>query len=352
MRRLLLITAAALVALSLGPASAGAITVFNAKSFSAQEGQQVRGQSIVAFDDAGACAPANYTVSVDWGDGSTSPISIPKALNSSPGNCSYDARGDHTYAHSGQFSVTATICLGATCTTTPTAGVANISGAPLKGEAAGQTATATRPFSGQIAELKDENQLSHATDFVASIDWGDGTAASPGTVSGEAGNYTIDGFHTYAAPGGYRLAVTVQHGGRSFVLDPATVTVNPGPAATNPTTPPNPGTTAPTATVRILGGAVTLTRLQRNGLRLRIGVSNTRVGRLSVRLRDSRTGRALWTKRIALGTSQVRNGQRSADVRVRIPSAVLKRLRRGRSYGLTFPRQSGLPSFGTAFRLR
>jgi len=146
------------------------------------------------------------------------------------------------------------------------------------------------------------------------------------------------------------VTVTVQHGGRAFVLDPATVTVNPGAAA--PAAPANPATTAPTATVRILGGTVTLSRLQRNGLRLRIGVSNTRVGRLSVRLRDSRTGRTLWTKRIALGSSQVRNGQRSADVRVRIPSAVLKRLRRGRSYGLTFPRQSGLPSFGTAFRLR
>jgi len=351
MRRLLLITAVALVTLSLGPASAGAVTVFNAKSFSAQEGQQIRGQSIVGFDDAGACAPANYTVTVDWGDGSTSPIAIPKAIVSSPGNCSYDARGDHTYARTGQYSVTATICLGATCTTTPTAGVANISQAPLKGEAAGQTATAGRAFTGQIAELKDDNQLSHATDFAASVDWGDGTPPSTATLSGDAGKYTIDGGHTYAAPGGYRLAVTVSHDGTTFLLDPATVTVNPGPATT-PTTPATPATTAPTATVRILGGAVTLTRLQRNGLRLRIGVSNTRVGRLSVRLRDSRTGRTLWTKRIALGTSQVRNGQRSADVRVRIPKAILKRLRRGRSYGLTFPRQSGLPSFGTAFRLR
>src|ERR1700745_2418523 len=103
--RLLITLGAALAALAIGPASAGAITVFNAKSFSGEEGQQIRGQSIVGFDDAGACAPSNYTVTVDWGDGSTSPISIPKALNSSPGNCSYDARGDHTYAHSGQFNV-------------------------------------------------------------------------------------------------------------------------------------------------------------------------------------------------------------------------------------------------------
>src|SRR5213592_3159133 len=125
MRRLLLITAALVSALAIGPASAGAVSVFNAKSFSGQEGQAIRGQSIVAFDDAGACAPANYTVTVDWGDGSTSPISIPKAVAASPGNCTYDARGDHTYAHAGQYSVNATICLGATCTTTPTAGVAN-----------------------------------------------------------------------------------------------------------------------------------------------------------------------------------------------------------------------------------
>ena len=349
MRRLLLISAVALVALALGPASAGAITVFNAKSFSGEEGQAIRGQSVVGFDDAGACAPANYTVTVDWGDGSTSPISIPKAINSSPGNCSYDARGDHTYAHAGQYNVNATICLGATCTTTPTAGVANIAQAPLKGEAAGQTATAGRAFSGQIAELKDDNQLSHAADFTATIDWGDGTAPSTGTIAGDAGNYTIDGSHTYAAPGGYRLAVTVSHDGSTFLLDPATVTVNPGPA---PAVNPGGNPTAPTATVRILGGRVTVAGLRRNGLRLRIGVSNASAGRLLVRLRDSRTGRALWSKRISLAASQVRNGQRSADVRVRIPRSVLNRLRRGRSYGISFPRQSGLPSFGTAFVLR
>jgi len=45
-------------------------------------------------------------------------------------------------------------------------------------------------------------------------------------------------------------------------------------------------------------------------------------------------------------------GTAAAAVNTTIPKAILKRLRRGRSYGLTFPRQSGLPSFGTAFRLR
>jgi hypothetical protein len=346
--RLLAAAGTALASLALVPGTAGAITVFNAKSFSAVEGIQVN-QVIVSFDDPAPCAPSNYAVTITWGDGQTSAGTIRRATISQPGVCSYDATGAHTYAAAGAYAVSATICNGANCATTADPGTASISEADFRGEAQAFTATAGAVFSGQVAELKDDNQLSQTGDFTASIDWGDGTVPSPGTISGGSGNFTIDGSHNYANAGGFRVAVTVVHGGRTLVLDPATVTVNPGPATTPPTTTPTP---APTATVRILGGRVTLAGLRRNGLRLRIGVSNFSGKRLLVRLRDARTGKALWSHRITLGKSKVRNGQSTADVRVRIPRSILNRLRRGRSYGISFPRQRGLPSFGVAFRLR
>src|SRR5206468_12209879 len=101
------------------------------------------------------------------------------------------------------------------------------------------------------------------------VDWGDGTPATAGTLAGSAGGFTIDGAHTYAAPGGYRIAVSVVHGGRTLVLDPQTVTVNPGPPSGGRPGGDGAPTTALTATVRVLGGRVTLTGLRRHGLRLR-----------------------------------------------------------------------------------
>jgi len=357
---LLAAASAAIAGLALAPGTASAVvTVESAIPFSGVEGQQITNQRVVNFDDAGdaagRCTVGNYTLQVDWGDGTGGALEIDKPIKidpgTVPGTCSYGARGTHTYAQAGAYDVRATICpAGGTCSTTPIPGTATIREADFRGQARALTVTAGTAFAGQVAELKDDNSLSQSADFIATIDWGDGTPATAGTLSGSAGNFEIDGGHTYTAPGSYRIAVSVVHGGRTLVLDPQTVAVDAAPA--KPSGDGAAPTTVPTATVRVLGGRVTLTGLRRNGLRLRIGVSNTSARRLLVRLRDSRTGRALWSRRIALVHTQVQQGQRTAELRLRVPRAVLDRLRRGRSYGISFPRQSGLPSFGTAFRLR
>src|SRR3954471_11640842 len=108
-----------------GPASA-AVQVANAKSLSAVQGEQIDPQRIVTFADAGVCAAGNYTVTIAWGDGSTSGASVVKALKSSPALCTYDAEGSHRYDSAGSFDVTATICHAADCVTTPVAGTATI----------------------------------------------------------------------------------------------------------------------------------------------------------------------------------------------------------------------------------
>ena len=117
----------AVVALAAIPGSASAATqVANAKSLSAVQGEKVDHQRIVTFDDAGACAAANYTVTIAWGDGSTSGGSVVKALKASPALCTYDAEGSHRYDSAGSFDVTATICHAAECVTTPVAGTATV----------------------------------------------------------------------------------------------------------------------------------------------------------------------------------------------------------------------------------
>ncbi|HVC26504.1 MAG TPA: hypothetical protein VND23_12175 [Acidimicrobiales bacterium] len=53
------------------------------------------------------------------------------------------------------------------------------------------------PFDGQVTTFTDTGSTSAASDFSATIYWGDGTS-SPGTVSGGAGAYAVAGTHTYA----------------------------------------------------------------------------------------------------------------------------------------------------------
>jgi cyanophycinase-like exopeptidase len=62
-----------------------------------------------------------------------------------------------------------------------------------------------------VATLKDANPGATASDFTASVNWGDGTT-SAGTV---AGSFTISASHAYAANGSFQISVTVTDDGGS-----------------------------------------------------------------------------------------------------------------------------------------
>lgn len=137
------VAAAALAAVP-GVASA-AIHVENAKSLKATQGVLFDHQRVVAFDEAGACNAGTYTITVAWGDGTTSPGAVVKALQSAPGTCSYEAEGSHAYAQSGNFTVTVTICHQPECVTTPVGGQANVAAAASTTTAPPEPAAAAVP---------------------------------------------------------------------------------------------------------------------------------------------------------------------------------------------------------------
>jgi hypothetical protein len=70
-------------------------------------------------------------------------------------------------------------------------------------------ATEGEPWSGAVTTFTDTGSLSAASDFDATINWGDGTS-SPGIVAGSDGSYSVSGSHTYAEYGTYLPTVTVQ----------------------------------------------------------------------------------------------------------------------------------------------
>jgi hypothetical protein len=97
--------------------------------------------------------------------------------------------------------------------TSATAGAtATVADAALSAAGRGSTTTAvvtTRAFAGQVATLTDQNPGGSASDFTATIDWGDGQS-SAGTVSQTTGgDYSVSGSHPYAADGPYTVKVHV-----------------------------------------------------------------------------------------------------------------------------------------------
>jgi PKD domain len=65
------------------------------------------------------------------------------------------------------------------------------------------------PFNGAVATFTEPDASAPASQYSATIDWGDGTT-SPGTVSGPAGGpFTVNGSHTYIEEGSYSVTVTI-----------------------------------------------------------------------------------------------------------------------------------------------
>jgi hypothetical protein len=73
------------------------------------------------------------------------------------------------------------------------------------------SATEGTAFTGKpVAKITDPDPNSTAAEYKASIDWGDGTGTSPGTVTGPTGGpFTVSGDHMYAEEGSYPITVTI-----------------------------------------------------------------------------------------------------------------------------------------------
>jgi hypothetical protein len=78
-------------------------------------------------------------------------------------------------------------------------------------------------FSGPVASVTDTNATTSASQFVATINWGDGKF-SRATVTGGAGSFVVDARHAYARNGRYTVSVTVTMTGSSFAGADASAT--------------------------------------------------------------------------------------------------------------------------------
>jgi hypothetical protein len=170
------------------------------------EGAPLTNIPVATFtDDNPNAPPSDFTVLVDWGDGVTTDGTVTGA------NGSFTVSGSHTYADGGSFPINVTVSDegGQTTSVSGTATVAD--GSLVPGAPVNIITTESAPVGPVIATFTDTNPAAQATDFTASIDWGDGTVTN-GLVSEPGGPGTpfqVLGTHTYTDEGSEPLSVTL-----------------------------------------------------------------------------------------------------------------------------------------------
>jgi len=79
----------------------------------------------------------------------------------------------------------------------------------LTPQAATFDAVAGQSFSGTVATFTDSNTSIQTSGLTATINWGDGSATTLGTVTGGNGSFAVAGSHIYSAAGTDTVAVTL-----------------------------------------------------------------------------------------------------------------------------------------------
>jgi len=164
---------------------------------SATEGTALPNNTPVATftDSNGGDTPASFSAQIDWGDGTTTSGTV------SGGAGTFTVAGGHTYADEGSDTATVTVTHTSDMATSTVSGSVAVQEADsLTPHASTFGAVAGQNFNGPVATFGDSYTGNVPGDFIAAIDWGDGTS-STGTVSGGNGTFTVSGSHTYAAPG-------------------------------------------------------------------------------------------------------------------------------------------------------
>jgi len=193
--------------------------VVTAGHITAVEGANFNGQ-VATFTDADPNQGlANFTATISWGDGVTSSGTI-----TSNGSGGFNIAGNHTYAEEGSYALVVTVAVTGGLSASST-GSANVADAPL-------TATGFdlickgQNFSNTVAAFTDADILGTASDYSASIFWGDGKSSN-GTIIAAGSGWKVVGSHSYLKRGKYTVTITIRDVGGATAS--ATTHINVGP---------------------------------------------------------------------------------------------------------------------------
>jgi phosphodiesterase/alkaline phosphatase D-like protein len=139
------------------------------------------------------------TPTIEWGDGKSSKATVTES----------EISGTHTYEEAGTYN--GFVDYEDDCGTYKVPFQARVADAPLSATGEAVNGTVGVQFSGTVAKFTDANPDGKVSQYTASINWGDGSSASAGTIkAAEGGGFLVSGSHTYAAVGSYPTSVTIK----------------------------------------------------------------------------------------------------------------------------------------------
>src|SRR5262249_37052194 len=199
------------------PGSPGALAPFG--PWNLTEGTPFSGMVTSFTDGNPAAAVSDFSATISWGDGTTSPGTI--SANNAGG---FDVSGSHSYVIEGTlaFSVTITDVGGSTGTAT---GTANVADAPPSAPGLSLTENQGGAFTEVVASFPDATLLGAVTDFKAVFSGGDGTSSN-GTISPNGqGSFSVVGSHTSSLGGNSPVSVQILDAGGASATANSSITV-------------------------------------------------------------------------------------------------------------------------------
>ncbi|MFO0802261.1 MAG: PKD domain-containing protein [Gemmataceae bacterium] len=214
------------------------LTAANGGPFTVVEGQSLTASPVITFTDQDTTSnPPDFTVSINWGDGT--PATGGTITEPTPGN--FRVAGTHTFKKNGTYTVTVTVTDDAGASVSATATVVATQ-APMTPNAPALAINAVQNsplIDVEVANFLSGNPFDVASQFAATIAWGDGSTTAGQVVQDAAGRFRVLGTHTYANPGPFSIQVEVAEGDPVIVIpmyNSANVTVAPSPLTVSPVT--------------------------------------------------------------------------------------------------------------------
>jgi len=167
------------------------------------------------------------SISINWGDGTTPSGGTASGSGS---NNPVSIEGTHTYAQPGTYGGAVKYqldCVGAENASGKF--TADVADSPPHPTAVVVGGIDGEPLDEPVATFTDNNVVAAASTYTATIDWGDGSPVTDGTITGSGGSFTVSGTHTYAAGGTDPVKVTITDGSGEQAVENSTAVVSNAP---------------------------------------------------------------------------------------------------------------------------
>ncbi|HET6251089.1 MAG TPA: hypothetical protein VFE47_25605 [Tepidisphaeraceae bacterium] len=182
--------------------------------------------ALATFTDPGGAEPtADYSATIKWGDGA----SATGVITYNSATSKFTVSASHTYAAAGTYHPTVVVhhdVAPASNTVTDTVNVIAATISSPKGVAV--SGREGRVFTGSVATFASSSSTA-ASNFSATIAWGDGVTSTGTIVSDGSGHFHVTGSHAYREEQKYTVKVTLHSVTGSSATTSSVATITPSP---------------------------------------------------------------------------------------------------------------------------